>query len=387
MARKFLDAAFGIENRQVYNVSMSGFPMAKKKTIPRRTFTRNIAVGALAAGGITAWLAHEQPWHVPYQLWYDKNCAERRSSGEFMHPEFREEHIPSEEMKAEFAKAFSKYQKNSFAKIDTINYWDGKAFTEFSGNDIAFREFEARARAATKQFFQFVGIEKELPQLAFYRLTSATPIVKEKNALHYYVAGTMKEGHIAAYYGVLRSGMKESALLVRDKGDRSGGVFKTMETILLKANNDNFVLKDEVAPIILITAAQDAIMSYSSPPAEALHYALRSVRQNGTIEDLNTWLLSNGKQGEVEEHIEKFGREWLHREEGVVHALLDDFLEKQQARERFSAKEMSDYIHVAPKEPYHLVPLIRAALKTTTPAALLKEYRENPRGLFARLSP
>ena len=80
-----------------------------------------------------------------------------------------------------------------------------------------------------------------------------------------------------------------------------------------------------------------------------------------------------------------FLREWIYREEGVVHALLDDFLEQRQTREGFRAKEMSDYTHVGNREPYHYVPRIRALLKTTTPPALLQEYRTNPRGLFARL--
>lgn len=355
--------------------------MAKKKHT-RRTFVRNATIGTLAAAALTAWLVHEQPWHVPYQRWYDKNLAGLKGQ-KFMHPEFHKDRTPTENDKVYFEKQFEKFH-HKFEAINNVKYYEGKRFTEFPGNDSTFKEFQARARKATEQFFSYCGIKNEIPQLAFHRLTAKTPLTKEQDALHCYIVGTLDECVIARYEGILKDGREGGVEIVY--GESVGGHLEIKDRMMFVGKDIGFRFEEEKVLSAFIAAARDSAISYTSVSAEALHYVVRAVRRDYNIEDLNQWWHENGKPKQVTgEQMGVFSKEWLYREEGVVHALLDDFLEKQQARERFHTKEMNDYIHTNNSPPYHYVPHIRAHLKTTTPAALLKEYRTHSRALFARL--
>ena len=136
--------------------------MAKKKSIKstsRRTFLRNITLSALAAGGLAAYLLHTKPWHTPYQRWYDENL--RFKGQEFIHSEFRKERTPTENDKAYFNNEFRKHSHH-FKNIHSVNYFKGNKFTEFPGDESAFKEFERRTRKATQQFFSYCGIEREI---------------------------------------------------------------------------------------------------------------------------------------------------------------------------------------------------------------------------------
>ncbi len=83
----------------------------QQKKISRRKFGRNTLIGTLAAGSLASWWAYDQPWHVPYQFFYDLHLSGQRGS-EFTHPEFRTEYVVSNEEKAEFERAFSQHRRN-----------------------------------------------------------------------------------------------------------------------------------------------------------------------------------------------------------------------------------------------------------------------------------
>lgn len=352
---------------------------AAKKGISRRALLKGIAATALA-GGLAAYLAYTRPWHVSYQRWYDQNLAGLKGR-EFTHPEFHKERIPSENDKAYFEEQF-KPHKSNFEMIKKVTYHEGKLFTEFPADDNVFREFESRTKKVTEKFFSSLGIRDELPKLAFHRFTSQMPLAKEHGVLHCYIVGTMKDCVIANYHGVVKDGREGGIRLTYFES--VGGNLESIDRIMFVGKDAGFRFEEEEVRRAFIAAADNSVPSYTSVPAEALHYLIRAVRRDYGLEDLNRWWHENGKPKQVTgEQMRVFIKEWLHREEGVVHGLLDDFLEKQQAREGFREYDMKKYLHAGGNDAYRYVPRVRAALKTTTPAALLTEYRTNPRTLFA----
>lgn len=357
--------------------------MAKKKH-SRRTFIRSAVATALAGGGFAAYLTYTRLRHVPYQQWYDKNLRWRRWQ-EFMHPAFRKERTPTENDKAYFEKQFKPY-KPRFDAIEKITYHEGKQFTEFPADDNVFREFESRTRKVTEKFFLSLGIVTELPKLVFHRFTEKTQLTKERDVLPCYIVGTMKDCVIADYHGTFKDGRRGGVEL--RYGEGGGGSLESIDRVLFVGKDVGFRFTEEEVRRAFIAAADDPITSYTSVPAEALHYVVRTVRRDYAIEDLNHWWLDNERPKQVTgAQMGVFHKEWIHREEGVVHGLLDDFLGKQQAREGFREHDMKQYLHTGRNDSYRYVPIIRVALKSTTPAAFLQEYRANPRGLFARLRP
>lgn len=357
---------------------------APKNAMPRRTFLRNTALATAAAGSFAAYLIYEQPWRVPYQHWYDKRLRGKRGR-QFTHPAFLREYDPPEKTKTLFEQQFEKMRSRFKTNLSVI-YHEGKRFTEFPASESVFQEFEQHARNTTQRFFSWLCIENDAPSLGFNLLTPLTQLSQTPDALHCYVVGTLEEGTVARYQGVFTDDKEGGAEISYMK--RSGGHLQNIERMFFAGKDIGFTFEREEAPQAIIAAAADPVWSYTSVPAEALHYLIRAVRRDHELEDLNAWWFQSGKPSRVSgKQMSLFAEEWIYREEGVVHALLDAFLERQQRKEKFNRSDMQDYIHVSATPPYHYVPRIRALLKTTTPARLLNEYRVNPRALFARLSP
>lgn len=356
--------------------------MAKKKH-SRRQFARNMALSALGFGLATL-VIHEQCKHVPYQRFYETHFQGQRGR-EFTHSEFIQETTPSDAVRASFEQQFEK-MRSLFKTPTPVTYFEGKRFTEFPKSETTLREFEQRTKNVTQQFFSWLGVHGELPRLEFHRLTPLTLISKAQNVLHCYVAGIMEEGTIARYHGTFTGGKKGEATIAFMK--RSSGELKSLDQMFFISKDVGFKFVREGARTALFAAATDPVLSYTSVPAEALHYLVLGVRRDHAIEDLNAWYKQNGKPEKVtKEQIGVFLQEWVYREEGVVHALLNTFLERQQRKEKFNREDLSSYFNMNAFPPYHYVPRLHALLKTTTPARLLQEYRTNPRALFAKLQP
>src|SRR3989338_4716658 len=254
----------------------------KNKNASRRTFMRTLAIGTLVAGGLGGVLLTRNS-QEPYQQFYDKHLAGKKGK-DFLHPESSKPYVPSEKEKVLFGEQFEKIRPY-FKEVSSVRYYTGKSFEEFPVSENTFKSFEEHMRGITKTFFSSLGIARELPPMVFHHLTAQTLLKQEENVLHYYLAGSMREGTIAQYVGTFQNGRTGGAYLV--DGINGGGDLESKERIQFVNKAKGFRFEKERIHRAFIAASKDAVTSFTSVPAEALHYVLRGLRRDCALEDIN----------------------------------------------------------------------------------------------------
>ena len=305
------------------------------------------------------------------------------SSGEsFIHPFFKESYQPTREEQMLFAEEIRRRIQSEIL-IKRVSFYSGKRCTVLNISESNFNEFSKRACTITEDFFKFVGA-LPVPQLEFIRLRPETTFEQNSRSFQFYVIGTTAEVKRAEYSLFYREVEKFGAVEISQKA----GGFLENAGYMVRLTQRGYQLTEQGTRFALIPLNKDSLIAYTTAPAEALHARLYTHRMKLVEEDLNNvWEKTGRPERGSSELIEKTGHYWLEREEGIVHALLDAFVEQHTQKERFSSTTLKEYLHpFGNQREYRLIPAVRAALTTTTPTALLKEYLESPRSLYKRLN-
>jgi hypothetical protein len=329
------------------------------------------ALGVFGGLGIT-FLAKKD-----YGKWYNSNFLQAEGE-EFAHSSFLEEYEPNEQQKAFLENELNKKAKNRVLILESKFNRDRKLIA-LAAPESAITAYAQRSRESIRDFFAYIG-EQKIPNTSFHVLSAQTSfLAPDKNNIPMYL--------VWKAFDVLKG-----SYLVEIRGKRGKGEVVLKETAAgesvsafeMHFGNEGATLKQEKMSAPVLTLGFGAVATYTSPPAEALHYALRGIRIKSTIEEINKKWLAAGKPSKLEVAIlNSTLEECLEREEGLVHGLLDQFTEEKSQQLGFSAEAVYNYQKHNGSKYYSLTPRIREILKSRKASEVLQMYKENPLILFA----
>ena len=347
---------------------------------------RNAVTGALLIGSAAAWLVYERPWHVPYAHWHEKHVKGKQGNGKvFVHSELRQTEEFSEDECQELRKIILD-EGGQGTEITKEQYFFERAATPLVLPEKTFAQYCKKVSAHVSQLFEFLEWNEGLPVLEYYRLAPDTTFkASSEKMLPCYFAADLN-GINTLKATVIRGGEEGQGTSTLTFTQYFGEVLAPSHfafyDISQSTNGNDKIVKEY--PLIMISSLDNAHASYYTPLAETLHFALRRIKARGLLAESNEQKRAESYQQNSQAQSKKLFEEWIACEEGIVHALADAFAMQKAGREGLSLENLNvDRYKGNPH--YRYLPTFRELLRTTTPAALLREYRENPRGLFSRI--
>ena len=243
-------------------------------------------------------------------------------------------------------------------------------------------EYADFVQQGVRTFFRWMGIEHLLPDLAFYELRSDTKLEKTTPThLPVYVVSDCRR----KTRGIYRVDAIPNTF-VHDFFESTPAL--TWLPYHLTLDNGNFGVESMGFHPIFVSLSYGPISAYLEPFAETLH----SVSVYATLKQLTISFdaLRQKRLGTfTEDHRTKLDQEIKKREEGMVHGLVEHYLETHVRELGFSSADLDDYYRdskfgrVQPR--YALVPFVQEKLKTTPPHVLVERYFRNNAEIFGPL--
>lgn len=281
----------------------------------------------------------------------------------------------------------------------TTSFHADQVFYSLKGDDRLFEGYVDRTTEMTRMLFQYLGIEEQMPQLKFHRLTAPTVLQKPTdNELPIYVAFDRKYEAV----GVFTLDNGENPQLTADYGASVGEAHSSM---IPKPNGDRITLELAYRDPVLVTAhggrdravvANNRLSSYFSGmivPMEVLHYVnithtLKAME--GAYND--AWAAAGHPQlaASTDETIPNvqtndFPRiqlEWLKREEGIVHGLTELFFEEHGHLFGFDTDTIKRVYNRSRPEKYDYVTSMIEFGRKHGGRKTYEQYRRDPRAFF-----
>jgi len=330
-----------------------------------------LLIGIAVLGAIGATYAF-WPRQETYADWYRAHLAQAKGP-EFRHPHFRKSYAPTPEEQAEFAKRLPPVE------LQDARYFQNRLFNELSIDDIALSQYANHNKQAIEELFKHIGIA-ETREVSCRKLAADTAIslVSDKEIPIYLVEEMRHE------YGVsFRVPGKEEPDSISHVQNVAFGEVRSEFDVPL--TEDGFSIKPRTSPVIVVSVGRNAIQSYATPLAETLHAIITPASRNYVKHELNQLWTRNGKPAEVNRAwIQDVLNEYNLHEEGVVHALIDDFVEKNGARLGFSKEEIDKYVSHGPRltgRERNIVAM-REKISSLGPKGLWEAYQTRPQTLF-----
>ncbi len=345
--------------------------------ITRRKFLGNVAIiGGACLGGLER--GHTS---LPYNQWYDHHL--KNAIGQtFMHPSFpMRPYDPTREEITFFDREFTSHLGRKYIP-GQLQFSQRREFTRSTITNSALEEYTLRVNNMLDNFFSWLEITSEKPQITFNILGPKTPISPNEKDW-FFVA---KHTHIQRATYPLN---KTEAINIEAGTLVGGEMFPAAEYTL--DSKKGYLLREVTLAPPIISGNLGSIDSLAHPLAEALHHTLRNNRRIAAYFELYHWWESQGKPSTYNE-AETVGKvsgiysSIMSMEEAIVHESLHKFLHTILGQEEIPFSSWNKYFYSkSAKRQYAKLPLIRAELTRTPAAELLREYRASPQNLFARL--
>lgn len=344
--------------------------LEKQKTVveSRRSFLKKGLAGILTT--VSGRIVGEEKLAQNYGEWYQQNMVGR--GGEwFTRDEFVKHHEPSvEDLEREEKKFREIAGPNAviIGKKDVV----GKGFRTLNVSERTFEEYEIRSDKVIREFIDFVGV-KGLPELEFRRFTRNTPLVElTRNKLFYFVCDTIAENSVISIIKFLEEGVQRGATLV--SGKSMGGYVAFREGIYYEGGK--FIIKSKSEGPIMVSTGISQVLSYSVPASETLHFLLHQNTLRRIEDSINKKV---ARIGRLISPDDPFLWEDLvqghYLEEGVVHAAMDIFLEKNAKREGMLQNELEELrVKQNGSERYSLVPKYTELMRRDGVAKVVQDY-------------
>lgn len=355
--------------------------LLQKKGMRRRHFIKAALIsGAVLGTGVVGTFVYSLK-EDNYADWYRKNL-ESSSGRRFVHPNFVSELTQDEQtfLRNEHIKRLNQ-ELGYTPTIQNCSYLKEKLFTLLNIHNDIFIEYKERIKNSVSAFFAYAGIKDLIPELKFIKLDSSTEVsAPTEKTLPMHVVWKMVEVD-RRDCNVLIYGKKEESGIWREFTDGDSGVIKIDYDF--KFEDDEIYIENEQYIHVLTSVGNGPIYSYSTPLAESLHYAIRSVKSKYILDDMNQiWNETVRPKRMSLEQILSIRDEWLKREEGVVHAILDKFIEERRYDLGFSQNKVGKYQTHNGLDRYKYVPKLREKLDKLGASQFLQIYMTNPRELF-----
>lgn len=346
----------------------------QSKNISRRHFGKMIAGSILALGGTGVYLLTRGE---PYSAFYHREIASRKGA-RLVRTEFLKEKNPiGEERKTLIDQLVKKTGKRPV--IAREQFFEGNLFNEWSVSSGFFEEYALRSKKHIAQFFDFVDLSSALPHIEFHLLGKKGEIKRSDENIHFYVAHEVFDSPLIGNYELNSLGSGKYLLLSLE--ENLGGGFSLEVGAHLDKNRIS--LNASSTPIVL-SAGIHPVKSYNSPPAETLHYVLCKSTLKGIEEEVN-------KIWEKKEEPRKLEIEWLNpiiqegfqREEGIVHAALNQFVRKNRRAIGVSSKELERMLDTYKSDTrYRYVPSLEKQMEREGGNKIVRKYFANHKSII-----
>ena len=237
-----------------------------------------------------------------------------------------------------------------------------RVFTEATLNATAFEDYARMSRTIIDGVFSYAGIDNLKPDVRFVRLTSAT-VPQEANGLTFYVARS-GEDRFEVVSDISYSRGKGSATLpyIQPLGGEITTHYTWIKTL------DGMRQTSKKSGPVVVSLASGASVAFSSPVSEALHFALTPVREQYMQDELHR--TNPSTRDEVLALMERA----IHFEEGMVHSLVDTYLNKYAKALGISSKDLAKYQEHCGEERYSLVGAFGTSIKELGPKIVMQKY-------------
>jgi len=330
-----------------------------------------LLIGIAVLGAIGATYAF-WPRQETYAEWYRAHLTQAKGA-EFRHPYFRKAYAPTSEEQAEFAKRLPPVE------LQDARYFQDRLFNALSIDDIALSQYANHNKQAIEELFKHIGTS-ENRSVFCRKLAADTAIsfVSDKEIPIYFVEEMRHE------YGISFRvpGKEEPSSISHVKNVAFGEIVRENS---VPFSNDGFTVKPHGSPVIVVSVGKNAVQSYATPLAETLHAIISPASHNYVQHALNQLWTRNGKPTEISRAwIKDVLNEHELHEEGVVHALIDDFVEKNGAPLGFNKEEIDKYVSHGPRitgqERYAAA--MREKISHFGSKGLWEAYQTRPHTLF-----
>ena len=350
-----------------------------KQKVSRRRFLK--AAGALSASGAVLGIAgiiYSLKEEEVYAEWYKRNFKDVDNERIF-HPSLAREISPSEEETTFLLNETEKKLGRKF-QIEESRFYKGQTFLPLNLNEDSFKEYIFRSERRISEFFSFIGLEDRLLEIEYHNLAITTKLEHpSENKIPLYITFKFFSTALIGKYKAKID--KRSVTIIGKEEDDLGGEIRLESTY--RVDKEKIELISHKVHPILISADISAIQSYTSPPAETLHYILRKPTYKSVERDVNDFWIKLGKPDILPKNFfDETTWEGMRREEGVVHAALHLFVESKEKEIGLSIDEIkannSDYT----KDVYRYIPYVRKLMEAEGCKKIVKKYLENPRLIF-----
>jgi len=352
--------------------------LQKAQPVSRRKLLGWLAAGigaAAAGGGILLYSPSENPPPETYADWYRKHLAGAKGE-EFYHPYFKKPYAPTPQ---ETAELYSRLQEVlSISAVTGVTFTQDRKFIALHVDEAVLNDYAAKETKAIAELFAYAGIPERAPKVLFKRFAPNTDLEAAVNAAVPVHLTWQNEEKITADYQAVQDGERKSIKVDRTRPQFSG---ETLTEFKVDPSPSGIVVRDPVPSKIFVSVGHNAVHSYTSPLAEAMHYAVKDVPLGAIRDkfiDLGNRLGAQARDGKYRPQFEKIIAEQVWADEGVVHAILDSFVEERGPALGFTAQEIVAYVDHSSVGRLKYVPRGREKLKSIGPAKFIQCYLQNP---------
>ena len=238
-----------------------------------------------------------------------------------------------------------------------------------------FNEYQRRSRKTINEFLSFVGFNDRTPRIEFKILTKETLIESpRRDFIPIYTVHEIFDCPLMGDYQV-KIGKIQTRAYASGEVNFGGGF--NLNVGVSRKEKDSPVYQEKISPIV-VSAGINAVKSYNSPPAEIFHYLLR----DHTLRNMNAHIRSSREERREElpdALIKEIIEDEIRKEEGIVHAALNIFVENNRRKIGVTLDEI-DHVLISEREDphYRYVPGFRKQMEREGCAKIIREYCSPP---------
>lgn len=258
-------------------------------------------------------------------------------------------------------------------------------FVSFPDKPELVREYSIRSARAINDFFNWIGLKEtiNLPKAMFQRAEHGMNFQDiPRGVMPFMIVSDIKR-FVAAQYSA--EDLENNKVIEwKRSADRHlyGGVIN-MRTINETTREGCPVLKNILVSPIFVSCGENATEGYGSPPAEAFHWILGKTREDMFRQYQRKIWAEMGKPNSSDTARKinlEVQRRALLGEEGIVHGILNGYLEERQNQIGLTDDSLKACLHGEGSRlgKYQAVPRVREILRGESAVHLIREYMRNP---------
>ncbi|MBI2140685.1 hypothetical protein HYU14_07220 [Candidatus Woesearchaeota archaeon] len=365
--------------------------------VKKRGALRIIAGTAAAFTGISAFLPGKQASAEDAPKLKQPNFAEWHASSvkntpgkEFFHPAHPKEEIKlSEEQFRLFQQRFhdevfnlaqsGRYDLRT-AKSGFVGAQEMPFFVSFDADERHWADYmKVMGQEYNRFIAQFGTASQGLPSPHFERLAPATNLARQfPGMIPIYIVNSFGNYQIATFR--ISQGRKWNEVSIkRDIPDLGASGYTT-----------NWAFKDglisvfqEGNPYVFVSTGKNPEEAINALLSETFHVIVRPFTISHIEKEVNANYLAlrDGPLVTINEHMEEISGRWTLREEGFVHAVIQNYLKEEAERLGLDPQKTVDPFKGLRR--YRLIKPVRKNIQGFTPADAYSAYRDIPEKLFA----